>query len=182
VLQAFAFERVGVVVADIYFVDPDPPPGQEGPERGVRVEVRLMERPDHDGSIYASRPILVGRPVWRADLLESVEGRPGSYDRTHHHPGMTGWEPGDRRYERALSADPLAWLAGRLRDLPGLVDQAGLPPGTVDDEDVRELRASTDEIVATVERLLARVRAGELGGAPAGDGDGPTTSARVGWL
>jgi hypothetical protein len=141
-----------------------------------------MERPPHDGSIYASRPILVGRPVWRADLLESVQGEPGSYDRTHHHPQMSGWEPGDRRFERELSARPLAWLAEQLADLPALLDQAGLPRTAVDDEDARQLRACAPEIVATVERMLARVRAGELGRPPAEIGDEPPTSVRAGWL
>ena len=38
-LQAFVFERVGVVVGDIYFLDPNPHPGQEGAEHGVRANV-----------------------------------------------------------------------------------------------------------------------------------------------
>jgi hypothetical protein len=52
VLYAYAFERVGVVLGDIYFVDPEPDPGQEGAEHGVRLEVRLVERrfvPGPDG-------------------------------------------------------------------------------------------------------------------------------------
>ena len=40
-LYAFGFERIGVVAGDLYFVDPNPGPGQEGAEQGVRVEVRL---------------------------------------------------------------------------------------------------------------------------------------------
>ncbi len=40
---ALGFERVGVVMGDLYFIDPDPLPGQEGAERGVRLEVRLLE-------------------------------------------------------------------------------------------------------------------------------------------
>ena len=185
-LQAFAFESVGVVVGDIYFVDPDPAPGQEGAERGVRLEVRLMERSAHDGSVYASRPIVIGRPLWRVDLLETVDGSPGSYDRTHHHPSMTGWEPGERRFERELSADPLGWLKQRLGDLSALLDGAGLPPGAVDEGDAQRMRDSAAEIVSTVERLLARVRDGELGRPPAGGGMAvpaePPTLVRSGWL
>jgi hypothetical protein len=41
----FGFERVGVVMSDLYFVDPAPLPGQEGAERGVRLEVRLGRVP-----------------------------------------------------------------------------------------------------------------------------------------
>ena len=44
VLYAFGFERVGVVVGDLYFVDPNPGNGQEGPEHGVRVELRVLSR------------------------------------------------------------------------------------------------------------------------------------------
>jgi len=189
VLIAYAFERVGVVLGDIYFVDPEPDPGQDSPEHGVRLEVRLMERPEHEGSIYAARPVLVDRPVWRADLLESVDGVPGSFDRTHHHPAMVGWEPGARCFERELSADPLAWVAARLRDLPGLLAQAGLPAESAHPDDAAELAGAASEIVAVAERLLDRVRAGELGrptsdpdGSPVATGAGGSTLVRTGWL
>jgi hypothetical protein len=166
VLQAFAFERVGVVLGDIYFVDPEPDPGQEGAEHGVRLEVRLMAQPPHDGSVYASRPVLVDRPVWRVDLLETVDGTPGSYDRTHHHPAMHGWEPGARRFEKALSADPLGWLEARLRDLPGLLSEGELPADAVHPDDARQLADAAPRIVASAADLLERVRAGELGTPP----------------
>lgn len=178
-LYAYAFERVGVVLGDIYFVDPEPDPGQEGAEHGVRLEVRLVERPEHEGSIYASRPVLFDRPVWRADLLESVGGVPGSFDRTHHHPAMDGWEPGGRRFDRDLSADPLVWLQARLSDLPTLLAEAGLPSSAVDPDDGQLLREAAPEIVATASRLLERVRAGELGTAPSAR---DLTMARTGWL
>lgn len=35
-LYAFGFERVGVLVSDLYFVNPRPYPGEEGAERGHR--------------------------------------------------------------------------------------------------------------------------------------------------
>lgn len=89
-LQVFAFDKIGVVLSDLYFVDPNPGQGQEGPERGVRLEVRILSQGQLNGSIYSARPIEVGEPVWRADLLESVDGTPGSFDRTHHHPQMRG--------------------------------------------------------------------------------------------
>jgi hypothetical protein len=73
-LCAWGFDKVGVVAGDLYFVDPDPGPGQEGAERGVRLEVRFLERPPLSGSIYAAQPIVIDRPVWRADLLETVAG------------------------------------------------------------------------------------------------------------
>jgi len=52
-LYAFGFDRVAVVVSDLYFVNPDPEEGQEGPERGVRLEVRFLERGELKGSIYS---------------------------------------------------------------------------------------------------------------------------------
>ncbi len=178
-LSVFAFERVGVVLGDIYFVDPDPAPGQEGAERGVRVEVRFVQAQQHDGSIYAARPILVGEPIWRLDLLESADGKPGSFDRTHHHPLMRGWEPGRRKFERDLSSDPLGFLAAQLRDLPGLLAQAELPADAAGDEDVRQLRDYAEDIVAATEKMLERVRRGELAHAAEPDESG---LARTGWL
>jgi hypothetical protein len=177
-LYVFGFDRVGVVLSDIYFVDPTPGPGQEGAERGVRLEVRFLEMQEFDGSVYAARPILVGGPIWRADLLESVDGTPGSFDRTHHHPQMRGYEPGGRSFERGLSADPLGWVKDRLRDLPGLVAQAELPADSVSADDVAEMAASAEEIVAATGRLLDRIYAGELA-KPVASVSG---MARTGWL
>ncbi|HET7405935.1 MAG TPA: hypothetical protein VFJ21_02210 [Mycobacteriales bacterium] len=177
-LHVYGFERIGVAVSDLYFVNPDPEPGQEGAEHGVRLEVRLLEKQPLDGSIYASRPILVGRPVWRADLLESVAGKPGSHDRTHHHPTMRGWEPGKRKFERGLSADPLGWLESRLSDLDTLLDEAEISRDEAHPSDAAQLKAAAPEIVATARRLLERVRAGELAVAP----DETPESARMSWL
>ncbi|HET6911208.1 MAG TPA: hypothetical protein VFH54_17910 [Mycobacteriales bacterium] len=178
-LSVFGFNRVGVVLGDIYFVDPNPKPGQEGAEHGVRLEVRFIEPQQADGSIYAARPILIGEPIWRLDLLESVDGKPGSYDRTHHHPLMRGWEPGSRKFERELSSDPLAYLAGRLRDLSGLLQQAEVSADRVGDDDARQLRDSADDIVAATAKMLEQVRAGDLAHAAEPDESG---LARTGWL
>ncbi|WP_449474821.1 hypothetical protein [Streptomyces abikoensis] len=162
-LYAFAFERVGVVVSDLYFIDPDPMPGQETPERGVRVELRIFEQGEPVGSIYAARPITVGRPLWRVDLLEDVSSAPGSFDRTHHHPGFDGWAPGPRVFVEELSADPLPWLAGKLSDVPALLKETGVPPGELTEADAAGLHAAVPEITDTVRRLLERVWSGELG-------------------
>ena len=62
-LYAFGFERVAVVVGDLYFVDPNPGKGQEGPEHGVRVELRVLGRGELKGSIYSAQPIEVGEPI-----------------------------------------------------------------------------------------------------------------------
>ena len=73
-LGAFGFERVGVVAGDLYFVNPRAARGQEGAEHGVRLELRMLGRGALKGSVYSAQPIEIGQPVWRADLLESVEG------------------------------------------------------------------------------------------------------------
>jgi hypothetical protein len=134
---------------------------------------------EHGGSIYAARPILIGEPIWRLDLLESVDGEPGSFDRTHHHPLMRGYEPRSRKFERDLSSDPLGYLAGRLRDLPGLLEQAELPADGASDEDNRQLQSSVDEVVAATGAMLDQVRQGELARAADPDESG---LARTGWL
>ncbi|PSJ26064.1 hypothetical protein B7P34_24770 [Streptosporangium nondiastaticum] len=180
VLYAFGFERIGVVVSDLYFVDPDPLPGQASPERGVRLELRLFERGEPSGSIYAARPITIARPLWRVDLLQDADAAPGTFDRTHHHPDFDGWIPGPRVFVEELSADPLTWLAGKLSDVPGLLKETGISPGELTEADAAGLRAAVPEITDTVRRLLERVWAGELGRPT--DGSGPVTSARVSWL
>jgi hypothetical protein len=178
-LQAFVFERVGVVVGDLYFLDPNPRPGQEGAEHGVRLELRVIDRGELRGTIYSATPIQVGRPIWRVDLLESVDGKPGSYNRTHHHPKFTGWNPNPRVFLKELSADPLGWLAGQLADLPGVLERAEVPPEIADPGDADSLRQIAPAIVGVAGMMLEKVRSGELGVAPPA---GAADSIRAGWL
>ena len=178
-LYAFGFERVGVVLGDLYFVDPRPLKGQEGPEQGVRLELRVFTRDPLKGSVYSAQPISVGQPIWRVDLLESVDGPPGSRDRMHYHPALHGWEPGPRVFDRELMADPVAWLGRQLSDLEKLLADAGAGGDPADAADAGELRRAMPEIASAVSGLLARVRAGELATPPAGE---PVTSARASWL
>ena len=178
-LQAFVFERVGVVVGDLYFLDPNPYPGQEGAEHGVRLELRVFDRGDLKGTIYSAMPIEVGRPIWRVDLLEAVDGKPGSFNRTHHHPKFNGWDPTARQFLRELSSDPLGWLAAQLADLPGILERAEVPPEVADPSDAASLRDIAPAIVGVTGMMLDKVRAGELGLPPADDA---VDSIRNGWL
>ena len=178
-LQAFVFEQVGVVVGDLYFLDPNPHPGQEGAEHGVRLELRVFDRGDLKGTIYSAMPIEVGRPIWRVDLLEAVDGKPGSFNRTHHHPKFNGWDPTNREFLRELSSDPLGWLAAQLADLPAVLDRAGVPPEVADPSDAASLRDIAPAIVGVTAMMLDKVRAGELGLPPADDA---VDSIRNGWL
>jgi len=178
-LQVFAFDKVGVVLSDLYFVDPNPGKGQEGPERGVRLEVRMMAQGELNGSIYSARPIEVGQPVWRADLLEAADGPPGSLNRAHHHPSFRGWEPGKRVFDRGLSGDPVRWVGEQLADLSGLLERAGIESDAALAADAEQLRASVPDIERALSGLLDRVKAGELATVPAG---GEVSSARISWL
>jgi hypothetical protein len=181
-LCAWGFERIGVVASDLYFIDPEPKAGQEGAEHGVRLEIRLLERPPLTGTIYAAQPIVIDRPVWRADLLETVDGSPGSHDRTHHHPRFKGWNPVERHFDPGMTADPIGWLTRELSDLPALLERAGMSEDVAGRDDSRELAAAAPQISSTVADLLARVRAGELARPPASENGSAPTSARVSWL
>ena len=178
-LYAFGFDRIGVLVSDVYIDDPDPDRGGEGAERGVRLELRVLDRDELRGSQYSAQPISVGQPIWRVDLLESVAGTPGSFDRTHHHPAFTGWEPGRRVFDRELSSDPIAWLATKLSDLPGVLKEAGVSPDVAGPEDAESLRREVPEILEATEELLGKVRRGQAGHPPPGSGSG---YVRAGWL
>src|SRR5690242_3574136 len=177
-LAAFGFESLGVVVGDMYFIDPSPLEGQETPERGVRLELRLVNRDEPQGSIYAGVPISFTRPVWRVDLFGSTESPPGTLDRAHHHPRFNGWEPGRRKFVPELSADPVAWLAGQLADPAAVLDRAGVDPGEVSEADKAGLAAAAPDIVAAVKRMLDGVRDGDLAPSP----PEPVAAARTGWL
>jgi hypothetical protein len=178
-LQLFGFDRIGVVVGDIYSIDPAPAKGQGGPERGVRLEVRMLEPGALTGSIYSARPISIAEPIWRADLLESADGTPGSLDRAHHHPKMRDWEPGKRVFDRELSSDPVGFVGSMLSDLEGLLDRAGIEVDAALAADARSLRGAVPEVQRAVFSMLDQVKAGQLGTAPDGD---DLTSARVSWL
>lgn len=176
-LWTLAFDRIGVVVSDIWFSDPNAAAGQEGAERGVRLELRMFERDELKGSPYSAVPIRVDRPVWRLDLLETVESEPGSLNRAHHHPRFHGWEPGHRVFVEELSADPVSWVRDRFAAIEGVLDEAGIDPAELG-PDVERLRDAGPEVVATVEHLLAEVAGGRAGLEP----DGSDDFVRASWL
>ncbi|GBG36977.1 hypothetical protein [Mycobacterium montefiorense] len=176
-LAVFGFESMGVVVEDMFFVDPTSNEGQETPERGVRLELRLVDKAEPHGSIYAGIPIAFNRPVWRVDLFGSTGSPPGTLDQAHHHPRFNGWEPGRRNFVPELSADPVAWLAGELADPAAVLARAGVDTDEVTEADLTGLAAAAPEIVAAVKRMLDGVRDGKLAPAPA-----EPAAARTGWL
>ncbi len=177
-LWSLVFDRVGVVMSDLYFVDPNLDQGESGAERGVRVELRLFERDELKGSVYSAVPIRVDRPIWRIDLLETAESAPGSLNRAHHHPRFHGWEPGRRMFVEELSAAPLAWVGERFAAIEEVLADAGLDPAELGSDDVESLRAAGPSVVAQLEHLLAEVAAGRAGQAPAEHGE----FVRQSWL
>lgn len=177
-LWSLAFDRLGVVISDLYFVDPNAGPGNEGAERGVRLELRIFERDGLVGSVYSAVPIRIDRPIWRLDLLETVDSPPGTLDRAHHHPRFQGWEPGPRVFDEALSADPVTWTAARLAATEVLLNDAGVAESELGVDDAQRLREAGPMIVAMLEDLLAEVAAGRAGLEPAGSPTGPSRSRR----
>jgi hypothetical protein len=175
-LVSFGFSTVAVVMGDLLFLDPDPLAGQEGPERGVRLELRRINHSADRGTIYASRRITIDEPLWRVDLLESATGPVGTFDRTHHHM-VDGWEVSDRIFDPELSADPVAWVRTALSSLQDVV-LASIEP-KLDPAELASIAAETPAICDQLERLLAAVGAGDLAPLPEGPLEPPV---RAGWL
>jgi len=167
--SVFCFGRLALVIEPLYFIDPDPHPGQEGPERGVRLELRMVEPQPARGSVYASQPIVIDRSIWRGDLLESVAAGPGARDRMHYHPGMRDNEPGDRVFDRHLTDDPVGWVARELADLPRMLDRWDVEEFDGFTADAAALNDMLPQILEVLATTLDKVRAGELATAPARD-------------
>ncbi len=150
-LQAFVFGKVAVLVF------PWNEPGNP-PERGTRVEVRLLGDEPHRGTQFAAQRYVIDRPVFRADLFDQVTLPPGNLRSAHFHPDFEGVEPSDRVWRDEIKRDPAGWLAGELGDLPALLARAG-----VENEDVvadaAALREAIPAIVAAVEATWTAVRA-----------------------
>jgi hypothetical protein len=171
-LYAFGFDTIAVVASDLYLLDPE---AAHGAEQGVRLEVRLVERDLDPDALFAAAPVTMGRPLWRADLLESVD-HPGTLDRAHHHTVFAGWDPGDREVAPDMTEDPIGWVVARLGDLASVLGQSPTSPGRVAPADLAQVRRSIPEIREAIQRLLSEVRATSSATRPA---QGP---ARVGWL
>lgn len=165
-LRVFCVDDLAVTIEDLYFRDPDPDPGQEGDERGIRVELRLRERQPWRGTIYAAQRVVVDQAVWRADFLESVAGGPGSRDRMHHHPAMADSEPGRRTFSEDLTADPIGFLEARLSDPIPLLEDAKVPDAHKYGPSAAALREALPEIIQAATATLDGVRAGRLAREP----------------
>ncbi len=178
-LWTLAFNSVGVVMSDLYFVDPNLDQGESHAERGVRLELRVFERDQLKGSVYSAVPIRIDRPIWRVDMLETADSPPGSLNRAHHHPRFYGWDPGPREFVEELSSNPLGWIKGRFAAIEEVLQEAQPPEDLhIGSADVEALRAAGPVVVAQLEHLLAEVAAGRAGLAPEEHGD----FVRASWL
>ena len=99
------------------------------PERGTRVEVRLLDQEPRRGSWSAAQRVVIDQPAFRADLFDLVDRPPGNLASAHFHPNFDGVEPSDRIWPDEIKQDPAGWLAGELADLGHLLDRAGVDSG-----------------------------------------------------
>ena len=75
----------------------------------------------------------------------------------------------------------------QLADLEALLGQAGMGGDPADAADAQSLRDCLHEVLESLDRLLERIAAGELGQPPACEpgqpsAGGPVASVRAGWL
>lgn len=148
------FEKVAVLVR-VWHEPMDPP------ERGARVEVRLLADEPWRGSRSAAQRVVIDQPVFRADLFDQVDGAPGNLRSAHFHPRFHGVEPCDRHWPGEIRADPTGWLAAQLGDLRALLEHSGVDVTDAPwiDGDAAALRYAVPQIVAAVERSWDAVRA-----------------------
>jgi hypothetical protein len=157
-LHAFVFEKVAVLV----FPWSEP---MDPPERGARIEVRLLADEPRRGSRSAAQRIVIDRPVFRADLFDHVGPPPGNLRSAHFHPTFHGAEPSDRHWPDAIKQDPTGWLAAELGDLPRMLERSGVGAGDASwlDADTAALRDALPDVIAAVEATWEKVRCEETG-------------------
>lgn len=151
--QAFFFEKVAVLVGPWH--EPMDPP-----ERGARVEVRLLAEEPPRGSRSAAQRMVIDQPVFRADLFDQVGGAPGNLRSAHFHPSFDGVEPCDRHWNDAIQHDPTSWLTAQLGDLRQLLERSGVDVAGALwlDADAAALRDAVPAVVAALEATWDEVR------------------------
>jgi hypothetical protein len=152
--RVFVFEKVAVLVEP--WREPMDPP-----ERGARVEVRLLADEPRRGSRAAAQRVVIDQAVFRADLFDQVDGPPGNLRSAHFHPRFEGVEPCDRHWRDEIRADPTGWLEAQLSDLRRLLEESGVDviDATWVDDDAAALRDVVPDVVAAVDAAWDAVRA-----------------------
>src|SRR5579863_8674849 len=97
----------------------------DGDETGARLELQRLHEDRSHGTEFAMPTVLLGAPIWRADLFRLGPGP--AFERAHHHPHFTNGEPCARVWlADADAAQPLAWAERMLTDeLESLLTNAG---------------------------------------------------------
>lgn len=97
----------------------------DGDETGARLELQRLHEDRSQGSEFAMPTVLLGAPIWRADLFRLGPGE--TLERAHHHPSFTNGEPCDRVWLTGEdAAEPLVWTERVLTDgLESLLMNAG---------------------------------------------------------
>jgi hypothetical protein len=152
-LQAFVFETVAVLVF------PWSEPG-DPPERGTRVEVRLLDDEPHRGSYAAAQRFVIDGPVFRADLFDQTTHPAGNLRAAHFHDHFDGIEPTDRLWPDGIRSNPTGWLAGELADLANVLARGGATGLDADAvaRDAVGVRDAIPAIVDAAEATWASVR------------------------
>jgi hypothetical protein len=152
--HAFVFDKVAVLVGP--WDEPADPP-----ERGARVEVRLLDDEPPRGTFSAAQRVVIDRPLFRADLFDQVDKPPGNLLSAHFHPFFDGVEPCDRTWPDELRRDPLGWLGSELRELRSLAARGGVSAADVAalDDDAASLESTIPDILRAVEATWDEVRA-----------------------
>ena len=153
--HAFVFDKIAVLVGPWH--EPADPP-----ERGTRVEVRLLDDEPRRGTASAAQRVVIDRPLFRADLFDQVDKPPGNLESAHFHPWFDDVEPCERAWPAELARDPLAWLEAELVDLRRLAERGGVPTADAAglDDDAVALKAAIPGILHAVETTWDDVRAG----------------------
>lgn len=99
---------------------------RDGDETGARIELQRLHEDRSHGTEFAMPTVLLGAPIWRADLFRLGPGRE-ILERAHHHPHFTDGEPCARVWlTDEDAADPLAWTERVLTTgLESLLRDAG---------------------------------------------------------
>jgi hypothetical protein len=153
-MHAFVFETIAVLV----FPWREP---MDPPERGARVEVRLLAGEPRRGSPAAAQRVVIDQPVFRADLFDQAGHPAGNLRSAHFHPMFHGVEPCDRHWPDEIKQNPTGWLAAELGDLHRVLERAGVDTGeslSDADADAVAVREAVPDVVAAVEATWATVR------------------------
>ena len=138
--------RTAVVVRHWFEIDLE----DASMEHGARIELRELAAQPHRGSESAAQLITLDRPLWRADLFDRLDGRPGNFGAAHYHPEFSGNEPCPRVWDPELTAAPWSWLRDQFAH-PGAARGNGR--WRLEPADAADISGLAEVIVTLAQRL-----------------------------